>query len=92
MSIPLNTLTSSISTISDIASARRWVDSFPRPMGFSPYAWNTTKKIAIEVWKCFFAGRKFDRTLNFMHPSFYMMIKTPEGASILMEKSIRGMC
>jgi hypothetical protein len=90
MSIPLNTLTASKVSITDLASARRWVDSFARPMGFSPYAWHTTKRIAIEIWKCFFAGEKFNRTINFMHPSFYLMIRTPEGLPILIEKSIRG--
>ncbi|HIO16582.1 MAG TPA: hypothetical protein EYN28_00725 [Flavobacteriales bacterium] len=93
MSIPLNTLclSDSSSTINDIAQARLWVNSFPRPSGFNPYAWNTTKRIALEIWKCYFANRSFERTVNFMHPSFYIMIRTPEGAPLLVERSIRGL-
>ena len=66
-----------------------WVERFPRPAGFSPYAWNTTKRIALEVWKCHFAGRSFRRTLNFMHPLFYQMIQTPEGLSLIMDSHVR---
>lgn len=90
MSIPLNTLRPNSPSINNLADARLWIDSFPRPNGFSPYAWSSTKRIALEVWKSFFSGNKFNRTLNYMHPSFYTMIRTPEGHPLLMEKSIRG--
>jgi hypothetical protein len=90
MSIPLNAPGLSSSSISNLAKARLWVDSFPRPNGFSPYAWSTTKRIALEIWKCYLSNRSFDRTVNFMHPSFYKMIRTPEGNPILVERSIRG--
>jgi len=91
MSIPINTLGfSNNNSIADITQARLWVNSFPRPIGFNPYAWNTTKRIALEIWKCYFSNRSFDRTVNFMHPSFYTMIRTPEGAPLLVERSIRG--
>ncbi|MBM55120.1 MAG: hypothetical protein CMB32_01010 [Euryarchaeota archaeon] len=92
MSIPLNTLRPNSISINNLVEARLWIDSFPRPLGFSPYAWSSTKRIALEVWKSFFTGQKFNRTLNFMHPTFYSMIRTPEGFPILKEKSIRGLC
>jgi hypothetical protein len=92
MSIPLNTYSHTASTsITSLSDARLWVSSFPRPTGFSPYAWSTTKRIALEVWKCYFFNRAFDRTVNFMHPSFYLMIRTPEGSPLLVERSIRGL-
>jgi hypothetical protein len=92
MSIPLNTYSHTASTsITSLTDARLWVSSFPRPTGFSPYAWSTTKRIALEVWKCYFFNRAFDRTVNFMHPSFYVMIRTPEGSPLLVERSIRGL-
>lgn len=92
MSLPLNpALLSTPCSIQTLPQARMWVEQFARPMGFSPYAWNTTKRIALEVWKCHFAGRQFRRTLNFMHPSFYQMIKTPEGLSLVPEKCMRGL-
>jgi hypothetical protein len=90
MSIPIHALSVTSTSISNIATARLWIDSFPRPLGFNTYAWNTTKRIALEIWKCYFSNRAFDRTVNFMHPSFYRMIRTPEGNPILVERSIRG--
>ena len=90
MSIPLNTYSHKVNTsIKGLSEARLWVSSFPRPKGFSPYAWSTTKRIALEVWKCYFFDRAFDRTVNFMHPTFYLMIRTPEGIPLLVERSIR---
>jgi len=90
MSIPLNTPSTNHLSISNLAIARKWVDSFPRPVGFNPYAWHSTKRIAMEVWRCALSNRRFDRTLNFMHPTFYSMIRTPEGYPLLKEKAIRG--
>ncbi|MDA0945598.1 MAG: hypothetical protein RLZZ314_1059 [Bacteroidota bacterium] len=91
MSLPLNpALTQASTSIQSLPEARMWVEGFSRPHGFSPYAWNTTKRIALEVWKCHFAGRQFRRTLNFMHPSFYQMIRTPEGLPLVSTASIRG--
>lgn len=89
MSISINPLAFQANSIQDLISAASYINSFPRPDGFNPYAWNTTKRIALEVWKCYFSGRRFERTLNFMHPSFYTMIKSPEGFSLLNEKSFR---
>ena len=90
MSIPINTFANNTISIHNIVEARLWIDSHPRPKGFSPYAWSSTKKIALQVWKSFFSGKKFERTLNYMHPTFYSMIRTPEGEPILKEKSIKG--
>lgn len=90
MSIPIHAPSLSSTSISNLPTAKLWIDSFPRPVGFNPYAWNTTKRIALEIWKCYFSKKAFDRTVNFMHPSFYNMIRTPEGHPLLVEKSIRG--
>ena len=91
MSIPLNTFANRNISIHNIVEARLWIDSHPRPEGFSPYAWSSTKRIALQVWKSFFSGKKFERTLNYMHPTFYSMIRTPEGEPLLKEISIRGL-
>ncbi len=91
MSLPLNpALLATPCSIQSLPQARLWVERFARPQGFSPYAWNTTKRIAMEVWKCHFAGRQFARTLNFMHPLFYQMIRTPEGLPLVPETCMRG--
>ena len=51
MALPLNpALVSTPSSIADLPQARMWVERFARPQGFSPYAWNTTKRIAIPAW------------------------------------------
>lgn len=90
MAIPLNPLAFSAQpSITNLAEARLWVERFPRPYGFNTYAWETTKKLALQVWRCHFEGRAFQRTLNYMHPSFYDMIRTPEGVSLISERMIR---
>ena len=91
MSLPLNpALVATPCSITSPAQARLWVERFARPQGFSPYAWNTTKRIAMEVWKCHFSKRHFHRSVNFMHPLFYQMIRTPEGLPLVSIHRIRG--
>ena len=68
-----------------------WVEQFARPMGFSPYAWNTTKRIAMEVWKCHFRWTPVPPHLEFHASVFYQMIKTPEGLSLVPESCMRGL-
>mgnify|MGYP006863211595 CR=1 FL=1 len=90
MALPLNPMAFQASnTVTNLAEARLWVERFSRPMGFNPYAWETTKRLALQVWRCHFEGRPFQRTLNFMHPSFYDMIRTPEGISLISEHHVR---
>ena len=90
MSIPLNpTAFQHDPRITTLAEASAWVDSFPRPNQFNQHAWQTTKRLALLVWKCHLEHRPFNRTLNFLHPTFYEMIKTPEGISLLSESRFR---
>jgi hypothetical protein len=90
MAVPLNPhiwqVQSSIQTLED---ARRYIDGFERPSGFNNHAWSTTKRLALLVWRCHFEGRAYNRTLNFLHPTFYEMIRTPEGNSLIREQAIR---
>ena len=91
MSLPLNpSIAVQPCSIQSLAEARLWVERFARPNGFSPYAWNTTKRIAMEVWKCHFSNRQFRRSVNFMHPLFYQMIRTPEGLPLVSIHRVRG--
>ena len=49
MSLPLNpAIVATPSSIQSLPQARMWVERFARPQGFSPYAWNTTKRIALK--------------------------------------------
>lgn len=90
MAVPMNPTFWQIHTsIASLEDARKHIDSFPRPTGFNAYAWSTTKKLALSVWRCHFEGRTFNRTLNYLHPSFYEMIRTPEGVSIVHENALR---
>ena len=90
MAIPLNPMAfQASSSVTNLAEARLWIEHFPRPVGFNAYAWDTTKRLALQVWRCHFDGRAFQRTLNFMHPSFYDMIRTPEGISLVPEHLVR---
>ena len=90
MALPLNPMAlQAHCSITNLAEARMWTERFSRPPGFNPHAWETTKRLALQVWRCHFEGRAFQRTLNFMHPSFYDMIRTPEGVSLIAEHLVR---
>ncbi|MFZ9055306.1 MAG: hypothetical protein ACO2ZL_05805 [Flavobacteriales bacterium] len=90
MSIPLNPQAfQNTSSIQNLAAAQVWIDRFPRPSQFNQHAWQTTKRLALLVWKCHLQQQPFRRTLNFLHPHFYEMIKTPEGVSLLNENRLR---
>lgn len=90
MSIPLNPQAfQSPSGIQDLAQAQKWINGFARPDQFNSHAWQTTKRLALLVWKCHLEERAFHRTLNFLHPVFYEMIKTPHGVSLLSEHRLR---
>jgi hypothetical protein len=90
MSIPLNPLAfASTSSIQNAAQAKQWIDGFARPELFNSHAWQTTKRLAMLVWQCHLNQQPFRRTLNFMHPSFYEMIKTPEGVCLVHEGRLR---
>ncbi len=93
MSIPLNPEAfQEHSSIHTLAQAQRWIDGFSRPECFNTHAWSTTKKLALLVWRCHLEKKSFNRTLNFLHPTFYDMIRTPEGKNILAEKRLRRFC
>ena len=90
MSIPLNPAAfQEHSSITTLAQAQRWIDGFSRPDCFNTHAWSTTKRLALLVWKCHLEKKHFNRTLNFLHPTFYDMIRTPEGENILNERRLR---
>ena len=78
MSIPLNPSVSEQPTNHHPRRGASWIDSFARPNQFNQHAWQTTKRLALLVWKCHLEQRAFHRTLNFLHPTFYEMIKTPQ--------------
>ena len=90
MSIPFNPIAfQNNPQITTLAEAQVWIDSFARPNQFNQHAWQTTKRLALLVWKCHLEQRAFHRTLNFLHPTFYEMIKTPSGVSLLAESRLR---
>lgn len=90
MAIPMNPSAFQLSSsIQNIAQAKKWIDAFSRPSCFNSHAWQTTKRLALLVWQCHFENRTFNRTLNFLHPSFYDMIRTPEGTALIEEHRLR---
>ncbi|MEY3397824.1 MAG: hypothetical protein RL220_418 [Bacteroidota bacterium] len=73
-----------------LMEVKRHIDSFPRPMGYSPYAWNVTKKLAMEVWDSYLQGRQYRRPVNYLCKEFYQMIRRPDnGQYILPQSSFR---
>lgn len=66
---------------------RRYVDSFSRPNGYSPYAWTVAKKLALEAWESYLHGRPFRRQVNYMCAEFYKMIQRPEDGEFIIPKN-----
>ncbi|MBL7942833.1 MAG: hypothetical protein JNM00_08710 [Flavobacteriales bacterium] len=73
-------------TLNDV---KRYIDSFARPNGYNPYAWSVAKKLALEVWESYLAGRPFRRPVNYMCREFYKMIERPDGQSLIPRGSYR---
>ena len=63
---------------------RKYIDSFSRPAGYSPYAWNVTKKLALEAWDSYLQKRPFRRQVNYLCVEFYQMIKSPENGEFIL--------
>jgi hypothetical protein len=79
-----------MSTMNSLPEVKRYVDSFARPDGYNPYAWDVTKKLALEAWDSYLNGRPFRRQINYMCNEFYKMIQRPEdGEFIIPRKSFR---
>jgi len=76
--------------MNNLIEAKRHIDSFSRPMGYNTYAWNVTKKTALEVWRCHFNNEPYYRPLNFLCNEFYEMIKTSTNDSLARGKSIEA--
>ena len=73
----------------NLSEAQRHINSISRPSGYNSYAWNVTKKIALEAWDCYIEGRRFSRPINYLCKEFYHVITTPEGQSIVPVKGIK---
>lgn len=73
--------------INNPAAVRKHIESFSRPNGYSPYAWNVTKRIAQEIWDCYLSGRTYSRPVNFMCREFYQMIQLPETGEFIIPRS-----
>ncbi len=66
-----------------LPEAKRYVDSFARPTGYSPYAWDVTKKLAMEAWGSYLSNRPFRRQVNYMCNEFYKMIQRPDDGQFI---------
>lgn len=69
--------------MNSLHDAKKYIDSFPRPTGYNQYAWGVTKKVALEVWDCYLNNRPVRRSINYFCQEFYLMIKKPDGTSIV---------
>jgi len=72
-----------------LSDAKRHINSISRPNGYNSYAWNVTKKIALEAWACYLEGRRFRRPINYLCKEFYSMITTPDGQTIVPNSRIK---
>lgn len=72
-----------MSTFSNLSEAKKYVDSFPRPIGYNNYAWDVTKKLALEAWDSYLHGTPFRRKINYLCNEFYNMIKNPANGEFI---------
>lgn len=75
-----------------LQEVRRYIDSFSRPNGYNPYAWNVAKKMALEAWECYLNNRPFRKPINYFCREFYQMLRTPDGKYIVPEHSFKSYC
>lgn len=69
-----------------LPEVQQYIDSFSRPQGYSPYAWNITKRLALEVWESYLQNRPFRRPVNYLCQEFYQMIRRPEDGEFILPK------
>jgi hypothetical protein len=76
-----------MSTMNSLPDAKRYVDSFARPDGYNHYAWDVTKKLAMEAWESYLNGRPYRRRINYMCSEFYKMIQRPEDGEFIIPRN-----
>ncbi|MFM7309740.1 MAG: hypothetical protein ACKOZY_03975 [Flavobacteriales bacterium] len=69
-----------------LAESKRYIDGFSRPSGYNNYAWDVTKKLALEAWNCYLHGIPFRHSINFMCAEFYEMIRHPETGEFIVPR------
>jgi hypothetical protein len=76
--------------MNNLSEVKKHIDSFSRPEGYNLYAWDVTKRLALEVWESHLEQKRFSRPVNYLCKEFYQMIQRPEsGEYILPEGSFR---
>lgn len=77
--------------MNNLSEVKRYIDTFSRPDGYNHYAWDVTKRLAMEVWESYLENRSFNRSLNYLCQEFYQMIQDPGNGEYIAPKSrIRG--
>ncbi|MEY3598584.1 MAG: hypothetical protein RL521_1006 [Bacteroidota bacterium] len=71
----------------NLAEVRRYIDSFSRPDGYNHYAWDVTKRLAMEVWESYLENKRCNRSLNYLCKEFYQMIQEPSSGEFIIPKS-----
>jgi hypothetical protein len=77
--------------LTHIQDVKMYIESFLQPQGLNAYAWENTKRTAMEVWECHLKNRPVRRNLNFLCKEFYQMIRKPNGDYIVPRSSFRTM-
>ncbi len=79
-----------MNTCNTLTEAKKYIDSFARPTGYNNYAWDLTKRLALEVWESYLAGKPYHRRVNYLCSEFYRMIQNPiNGQFIIPENSFQ---
>jgi hypothetical protein len=72
--------------MNNLNEVKRYIDSFSRPAGYNLYAWDVTKRLALEVWESHLEKKRFNRSVNYLCKEFYQMIQQPESGEYILPK------
>lgn len=70
----------------NLVEASRYINSFSKPEGLNNYSWRAIKKLALYAWECYFEGRPFSHSVNYMCREFYLMIRDPQQGNFILNK------
>lgn len=76
-----------MNTFNSLSEVKKYVDSFSRPSGYNNYAWDITKKLALEAWDSYLSGQPFHRKINYLCSEFYKMIQNPTNGEFIVPKN-----
>lgn len=76
-----------MNALQSLHEVSRYIDSFSKPDGYNPYAWNVTKKLALEIWDSYLHRQPNRRKINYLCKEFYAMIRRPDNGEFIVPRN-----